>query len=45
VGSPEEVLAQVRKLWASGMRLVVVTNVRDQIAQNRFYEDIHQLCS
>ncbi len=43
VGDPEEVLAISRRLWAPGMRLIVVTYIQDPGAQRRLYQDLHNL--
>jgi hypothetical protein len=45
VGNPGEVLARVKRLWAPGLKLLVVTYVQDPRAQQQLYEDIHALCS
>ncbi len=45
VGDPDEVLAQVKRLWAPGLKLMVVTYVQDSQAQHQLYHDIHRLCS
>jgi uroporphyrinogen-III decarboxylase len=45
VGDPEETLSRVKRLWAPGMKLVVVTYVQDPEAQNELYEDIHSIYS
>lgn len=45
VGDPDEVLPLVRRLWAPGMRLIVVTYVRDPAAQRRLYGAIRALAS
>jgi hypothetical protein len=45
VSEPEEVLAQVQRLWAPGMRLIVTTYVQDPKAQHQLYRDIHAVCS
>lgn len=44
VGDPDDVLARVERLWAQGMKLIVVTYVQDPVAQRQLYEDIHRLC-
>lgn len=45
VGDPDEVLARVKRLWAPGLKLIVVTYVQDPQAQRQLYKDIHHLCS
>ncbi len=44
VGNPDTVLESVRRLWAPGMKLLVVTYVQDVAAQHRLYRDIHNVC-
>jgi hypothetical protein len=44
VGDPDEVLEYVQRIWAPGMKLIVVTYVQDVQAQHQLYLDIHQLC-
>ncbi|HEX9114506.1 MAG TPA: uroporphyrinogen decarboxylase family protein [Anaerolineae bacterium] len=43
VGGPDTVLDIARRLWAPGMRLIVVTYVQDPDAQHRLYADLHRL--
>lgn len=45
VGDPGEVLALARRLWAPGLRLIIVTYVQDSAAQQRLYHDLHNLCN
>lgn len=45
VGGAEEVMPRVKRLWAPGMKLIVVTHVRDPEAQHRLYHEIHRFCS
>ncbi|NTU64023.1 MAG: hypothetical protein HGB05_11655 [Chloroflexi bacterium] len=45
VGNPDEVLALTKRLWAPGLKLIIVTYVPDPIAQQRLYHDLHTLCS
>jgi hypothetical protein len=44
VGEPDEVLALTRRLWAPGLKLIVVTYVPEPDAQRRLYADLHALC-
>lgn len=44
VGEPEEVLALTRRLWAPGLKLIVVTYVPDPSAQRRLYAELRALC-
>jgi hypothetical protein len=44
VGDPAEVLALARRLWAPGLKLIVVTYVPEPEAQRRLYADLHALC-
>jgi hypothetical protein len=44
VGDPGEVMARVRRLWKPGLKLMVVTHVRDPQAQHQLYHDIHRYC-
>jgi hypothetical protein len=45
VGDPDQVLDVARRLWAPGMRLIVVTYVPDPAAQRRLYAALHSLCA
>jgi hypothetical protein len=45
VGDPDEVLSRAARLWAPGVKLIVVTYVQEPRAQGKLYEDIHSLCS
>jgi hypothetical protein len=45
VGDPDQVLDVARRLWAPGMRLIVVTYVQDPAAQRRLYAALHDLCA
>ncbi len=45
VGDPDEVLALTQRLWAPGLKLIVVTYVQDPAAQQQLYHDLHALCS
>jgi hypothetical protein len=42
VGEPELVLETARRLWAPGMKLVVVSYVQDPAAQRELYQAIHR---
>jgi hypothetical protein len=44
VGDPDEVLALARRLWAPGLKLIVVTYVPEPEAQRRLYAELHALC-
>lgn len=44
VGDAEVVVETVRKLWAPGMKLVVVTYCRDPREQTRVYDRVHEIC-
>lgn len=43
VGAPAEVLALTKRLWAPGLKLIVVTYVQDPSAQRQLYRDLHAL--
>jgi hypothetical protein len=45
VGEPDEVLEVARRLWAPGLKLMLVTYVPDPGAQRRLYADLHALCA
>lgn len=45
VGSPEDVLARVKRLWKPGLKLVVVTYEQDPQRQHRLYDEIHSVCA
>jgi hypothetical protein len=45
VGEPDEVLALTKRLWAPGLKLIVVTYVPDPLAQHQLYQDLHALCA
>lgn len=45
VGESQEVIEQVQRLWAPGMKLIVTTYVQNPAAQHQLYHDIHALCS
>jgi hypothetical protein len=42
---PDEVMSRVKRLWKSGMQLIVGTHVQDPQAQQQLYRDIHAYCS
>ena len=44
VGDADVVLDSVRRMWAPGMKLLVVTYVEDVAAQHRLYRDLHSIC-
>ncbi|MFC1961023.1 uroporphyrinogen decarboxylase family protein [Chloroflexota bacterium] len=41
---PEIILAQAKKLWRPGLKLIVVSGVEDRAAQHKLYHDLHNLC-
>ncbi|MBI5031039.1 MAG: hypothetical protein HZB51_10965 [Chloroflexi bacterium] len=43
VGEPEHVIGVTKRLWSPGMKLIVVTYVQDAVAQQKTYQDIHNL--
>jgi hypothetical protein len=45
VGEPDEVLALTKRLWAPGLKLIIVTYVPDANAQRQLYQDLHALCA
>jgi uroporphyrinogen-III decarboxylase len=45
VSEPDEVLALTKRLWAPGLKLIVVTYVQDPVAQRQLYQDLHALCA
>ena len=44
VGDPSVVAEQVKKLWAPGMKLIVVTYCQSPLDQQHAYEMIHDIC-
>ncbi len=44
VGSPEVVKETTQKLWAPGMKLIVVTFSQSPEEQNEAYDIVHQIC-
>jgi hypothetical protein len=44
VGDSSEVINQVRKLWAPGMKLIVATYCQSPQDQQHAYEMIHEIC-
>jgi hypothetical protein len=44
VGDPDAVLETARRLWAPGMKLLIVTYVEDVASQHRLYQDFHHIC-
>lgn len=45
VGAPAEVLAIAKRLWAPGLKLMIVTYVQDPIEQRQLYRDLHAMCA
>lgn len=45
VGAPAEVLALTKRLWAPGLKLIVVTYVPEADAQRQLYQDLHALAA
>jgi len=44
VGSADEVMARVRRLWKPGLKLIVGTHIHDATEQHGLYEAIHEWC-
>ncbi len=45
VGAPDEVLSIAKRLWAPGMKLIIVTYVQEPAAQQQLYHDLHRWCA
>ena len=45
VGAPAEVLAIAKRLWAPGLKLMIVTYAQDPIEQRQLYRDLHAMCA
>jgi len=45
VGAPAEVLALTKRLWAPGLKLIIVTYVPEPEAQRQLYQDLHALAA
>ncbi len=44
VGNAQTIKKQIKRLWTSGMKLVVVTYCQSPSEQDRAYDIIHQIC-
>ena len=45
IGDVEEIIRRVKRLWRPGIKLIVITALQNPRAQQKLYNDIHQLCS